>query len=66
MPPEALGPALLDPEGQAVLASLVKKVAFVDAVNDAWALVAIVTLAALVVVPWVRGAPKFGAGVDNH
>jgi hypothetical protein len=48
------------------LASLVKKVAFVDAVNDAWALVAIVTLAALVVVPWVRGAPKFRADANSH
>ena len=57
IPPTALGPALLDPEKQAVLASLVKKVAFVDAVNDAWALVALTTLAALVVVPWIRGAP---------
>ena len=66
IPPTALGPALLDPEKQAVLASLVKKVAFVDAVNDAWALVAIVTLAALVVVPWVRGAPKFRADANSH
>ena len=66
IPPTALGPALLDPEKQAVLASLVKKVAFVDAVNDAWALVAIVTLAALVVVPWARGAPKFRADANSH
>jgi DHA2 family multidrug resistance protein len=66
IPPNALGPALLDPEKQAMLAPLVQKVAFVDAVNDAWALVALTTLAALVVVPWVRGAPTLGTGVNNH
>jgi DHA2 family multidrug resistance protein len=65
IPPTTLGPALLDPEKQAMLAPLIQKVAFVDAVNDAWALVALTTLAALVVVPWVRGAPKFGTGVNN-
>jgi len=66
IPPTTLGPALLDPEKQAMLAPLIQKVAFVDAVNDAWALVALTTLAALVVMPWVRGAPKFGTGVNNH
>ncbi len=65
IPPEALGPALLDPEKQALLAPLVEKVAFVDAINDAWALVALATLAALIVVPWVRGVPKIGtSGAD--
>ena len=54
IPPTALGPALLDPEKQAMLAPLIQKVAFVDAVNDAWALVALTTLVALVVVPWAR------------
>ena len=66
IPPNTFGPALLDPEKQAMLAPLVQKVAFVDAVNDAWALVALTTLAALVVVPWVRGAPKFGKRVNNN
>ena len=36
IPPEALASAPLDPEKQALLASLVDKVAFVDAINDAW------------------------------
>lgn len=58
IPPDALGSALLDPEKQAMLAPLVDKVAFVDAVNDAWALVALTTLAALVVIPWARSTPR--------
>ncbi len=66
IPPNAFGPALLDPEKQAMLATLVQKVAFVDAINDAWALVALATLAALVVVPLVKDAPKFGAGLNGH
>jgi len=66
IPPTALGPALLDPKKQAVLASLVKKVAFVDAVNDAWAFVALATLAGLFVVPWVRRALKFGTDTSSH
>ena len=57
IPPDALGPALLDPEKQAMLAPLVDKVAFVEAINDAWTLVAL-TLAALVVIPWARGTPR--------
>jgi MFS transporter, DHA2 family, multidrug resistance protein len=63
IPPDALGPALLDPEKQAMLAPLVDKVAFVEAINDAWTLVALTTLAALVVIPWARGTPRPQAGV---
>lgn len=63
IPPDALGPALLDPKKQAMLAPLVDKVAFVEAINDAWTLVALTTLAALVVIPWARGTPRLGTGV---
>jgi DHA2 family multidrug resistance protein len=58
IPPDALGAALLDADKQAMLAPLVHKVAFVEAVNDAWALVALTTLAALVVIPWARCTPR--------
>jgi MFS transporter, DHA2 family, multidrug resistance protein len=51
IPADTLASALLDAEKQAALSPLVEKVAFVQAVNDAWALVALITLAALVVLP---------------
>ena len=54
---EAIGPALLDPGHQAMLASLIDKVAFVEAINDSWALVALTTLVALVIVPLARKTP---------
>jgi MFS transporter, DHA2 family, multidrug resistance protein len=58
IPPEALGPALLDPEKQAMLARLIDKAAFVEAINDAWALVAVTTFAVLVIVPFARRTPR--------
>lgn len=66
IPPEAFGPALLDPEKQAMLAPLIEKVGFVDAINDAWALVALTTIAALIVVPWARGTPRPQTGSLNE
>lgn len=65
IPPDALGPALLDPEKQAMLAPLVDKVAFVEAINDAWTLVALTTLAALVVIPWARGTSRPETGLRH-
>jgi len=53
--PDVLASALLDAEKQAALAPLVEKVAFVQAVNDAWALVALITLTALVALPVAKG-----------
>ena len=44
IPAEALGSTVLDAEKQAMLASLVDKVAFVEAINDAWALIAFAAL----------------------
>jgi MFS transporter, DHA2 family, multidrug resistance protein len=58
IPPQDFGPALLDPEKQAMLTQLVDKAAFVDAVNDAWAVVALTTLAALVFVLFARRTPR--------
>ena len=43
-----LGASLADPKAQAMLAPLIDKVAFVEAINDAWALVALMTLAVIV------------------
>jgi DHA2 family multidrug resistance protein len=55
---EELKTALLDPEKHDFLASLIHKVAFTQAANDAWALVALITLAALVFVPFARLTPR--------
>jgi DHA2 family multidrug resistance protein len=52
--PDMLGPALLTPKTQAMLAPLIDKLAFVEAINDAWALVALMTLAVIVAVPLAR------------
>ena len=58
LPLETVGPALLDPDKQALLAPLIDKVAFVEAINDAWALVALTTLAALAAIPWATKAAE--------
>jgi hypothetical protein len=52
--PDMLGAGLADPRTQAMLAPLIDKVAFVEAINDAWALIALLTLAALAAVPLAR------------
>jgi DHA2 family multidrug resistance protein len=54
IPAEAFGPSLLDPEKQAMLKALIDKASFVQAINEAWALVAVTTFIALFVVPWAR------------
>jgi MFS transporter, DHA2 family, multidrug resistance protein len=58
--PDIVGMALFDPGKRATLAALVDKVAFVEATNDAWSLVAITTLTALAVVPLARGRERAG------
>ncbi len=58
IPPHALGAALLDPAKQATLAPLIDKVAFAQAINDAWALLAMTTLAAIVLIPFARPTPR--------
>jgi DHA2 family multidrug resistance protein len=60
IPADVLASALLDPGKQAMLAPYIDKVAFVEAINDAWTLVALMTIAALVVVPLARRAPRPG------
>jgi len=51
---------MADPSQQAKLAPFIDKIAFVDAINDAWALVVVLTIATLVAVPLARRAPKTG------
>jgi DHA2 family multidrug resistance protein len=53
-----LGPALLAPEKQAALVPLIKKLAYVDAINDAWAVVALAMLIVLVIVPLASAMAK--------
>jgi DHA2 family multidrug resistance protein len=65
IPPDALRAAILDPAKQAMLAPYVDKVALVHAINDAWALLAVVTLAALAVIPWANGTSRSGKAA-NH
>jgi hypothetical protein len=61
--PDTVGMALFDPGKRATLAALIDKVAFVQATNDAWSLVAITTLTALAVVPLARGRARAGSVV---
>ena len=51
---EDLTAAALDPEKQAALSSIVGKAAFVDAINDAWRLIAVITIVALIAIPFAR------------
>jgi DHA2 family multidrug resistance protein len=53
-----LGPALLAPEKQVALVPLIKKLAYVDAINDAWAVVALAMLIVLVIVPLASAMAK--------
>lgn len=52
----ARGPGPVDPGTAAVLEPMVRKLALVHALNEAWALVAALTLAALLSVPFARRA----------
>jgi MFS transporter, DHA2 family, multidrug resistance protein len=61
--PDVVGLTLFDPGKRAMLSALVDKVAFVEATNDAWSLVAITTLIALAVVPLARGTVRAGSVV---
>jgi len=47
-------PGPLDPVTQMILTPMVERAAYTQAVNDAWALVAVLTLAALLSVPFAR------------
>ena len=50
-------PGPLDAQAQALLTPLVEKAALVQSINEAWALVAVLTIAALAFVPFARKVP---------
>ena len=54
---QVFGPALLDPDKHAALAPIIDKVPFVEAINDAWRLVALATLECSLLPPW-QDAPR--------
>jgi hypothetical protein len=49
---------LVDAGKKAEIASLIDKVSFVEAVNDAWEMMALIALASLLVLPWARTTPR--------
>jgi DHA2 family multidrug resistance protein len=59
---EDLVAAVLDPQKQAALSSLIDKAAFAEAINDAWRLVALITMSALVVMAFARRAEPPASG----
>jgi MFS transporter, DHA2 family, multidrug resistance protein len=64
IPPDVLASAMLDPGKHVMLAPYIDRVAFVEAINEAWALVAVLTIAALLALPLARRAPK-AAAIDR-
>jgi DHA2 family multidrug resistance protein len=53
---DSLGTVLLDPSARATLAPVVHKAAFVQAVNDAWWCLGLITFAGLFALPWAQRA----------
>jgi DHA2 family multidrug resistance protein len=54
IPMDVLAGFAFDPQKRGLVAEFVKKAAFVEAINDTWALLAVSTLAAVLVVPLAR------------
>jgi len=54
IPLETMARSLSDPAARAAVTPLIDKLAFVEAINDAWALIALLTLAVLLAVPMAR------------
>jgi DHA2 family multidrug resistance protein len=54
IPADQLGQLMFDPAAQAMAKRLIEKQAFVEATNDAWALVAVMTVAVLAALPFAR------------
>ncbi|PTE19457.1 MFS transporter [Cereibacter changlensis JA139] len=58
----ALPPGPLPPQAEAMLAPLLEKAALTLAINDAWLMIAVLTLAALACVPFAGGPKEAGTG----
>ena len=54
IPLDVLATSAFDPQKQILLTEFVSKGAFVEAINDAWALAALVVFAALLCIPFAR------------
>ena len=54
IPLDLIARSFVEPAARAAVAPLIDKMAFVEAINDAWALVAVLTLAVLVALPLAR------------
>ena len=54
LPPGMLGMSPTDPAAQAIVAPLIDKLAFTEAINDVWAVMAVVTLTVLIALPLTR------------
>jgi DHA2 family multidrug resistance protein len=61
IPADTFGPALLEPANRAAVSSLVNTLAYVEAVNDAWAVLAVATAVVTVAVLLAR---RVSAGAD--
>jgi DHA2 family multidrug resistance protein len=60
----ARGPGPISADLREIVAPMVQKLALAQAINDAWALIAILTLAALLAAPWLR-RPLAGAAAQT-
>ena len=61
LPADTTVESLMDAAMQAKLAPLVEKLAFTKAINEAWAVVALVTLVALIALPLARRPASHGS-----
>ncbi len=58
--PDAVVGAAMDPGKRAAMASLLNKVAFAEAINDAWLALSVMTIAILIVLLFAKATPPSG------
>jgi DHA2 family multidrug resistance protein len=66
LPADTTVESLMDAAMQAKIAPLVQKLAFTDAINDAWAVIAMVTLVALITLPLARRPVRQTSDTADH